>query len=171
MNAAIKATLSSKGQVTIPKTMRDFLEIETGDSLIFQVDNTESKTVILKKDIQAKEKVDEQTKRQIQQEAREKMFWELVGQCTFTGHIEVKKSRIKDCIEHRRMPKWYIDLVWKACVAQTRESKKKPKIYYILDAFLFDGKRVEMDTNFGDIEEQILFAVVEEVRLKRVNGS
>ncbi|MCY8152602.1 helix-turn-helix domain-containing protein [Bacillus paralicheniformis] len=116
------------------------------------------------------QEIDEQTRKKIREEAREEMFWELFRELTFTGHIEVKKSRIKDCIEHLEMPKWCVDLVWEACIAQGWGTKKNPRIYYILDAFVFDGKRVKMDTNFGDIEEQILFAVIEEVRLKRVNG-
>lgn len=48
------ATLTSKGQITIPKEIRDILQIDTGDTIIFEVDSgiqeEEETTIIIKKD-------------------------------------------------------------------------------------------------------------------------
>ena len=35
--------LSSKGQITVPKTIRELLHVENGDSLVFYIENDEDK--------------------------------------------------------------------------------------------------------------------------------
>lgn len=47
----IKASLTSKGQITIPKDIREFLGLETGDNVIFRIDET-NKLVTFEKDIE-----------------------------------------------------------------------------------------------------------------------
>ncbi len=42
---------------------------------------------------------------------------------------------------------------------------KKPRIFYLLEAFGFEGKRLLLDKNFEDLEEQVIFAIIEYVRL------
>jgi AbrB family looped-hinge helix DNA binding protein len=44
------ARVTSKGQVTIPKAIREALEIETGDALIFQLDAQRRATVAKTRD-------------------------------------------------------------------------------------------------------------------------
>lgn len=38
-----EAILSSKGQITVPKAIRELLHVENGDSLIFYIENDEVK--------------------------------------------------------------------------------------------------------------------------------
>ena len=38
-----EAVLSSKGQITVPKTIRELLEVKSGDSLAFYVEDNEVK--------------------------------------------------------------------------------------------------------------------------------
>ena len=38
-----EAILSSKGQITIPKAIREILHVENGDSLVFYIENDEVK--------------------------------------------------------------------------------------------------------------------------------
>ncbi|NWO12699.1 AbrB/MazE/SpoVT family DNA-binding domain-containing protein [Virgibacillus sp.] len=45
-----QATLTSKGQVTIPKEIREFLELHTGDHILFETIDFENRVVSLKKD-------------------------------------------------------------------------------------------------------------------------
>lgn len=44
-----KASLTSKGQLTIPKEIRDFLELDTGDDVLFTITDIENKTVFFEK--------------------------------------------------------------------------------------------------------------------------
>ncbi|MFD0769264.1 AbrB/MazE/SpoVT family DNA-binding domain-containing protein [Bacillus sp. CGMCC 1.60114] len=45
----VKYTVSSKGQTTIPKSIREYLDIQTGDRVVFKI-NKENNTVIFEKD-------------------------------------------------------------------------------------------------------------------------
>lgn len=38
-----EAILSSKGQITVPKAIRELLHVENGDSLVFYIENDEVK--------------------------------------------------------------------------------------------------------------------------------
>lgn len=44
------AKLTSKGQITIPKIVRDTLKVDEGDSLIFYLDDRNNIKIINKKD-------------------------------------------------------------------------------------------------------------------------
>ncbi|MFY0519264.1 AbrB/MazE/SpoVT family DNA-binding domain-containing protein [Lysinibacillus sp. UGB7] len=44
-----KASLTSKGQLTIPKEIRDFLELEMGDEVLFSITDIENKTILFEK--------------------------------------------------------------------------------------------------------------------------
>ena len=43
MNKIKEAILSSKGQITVPKVIRDLLQVESGDSLAFYIEDNEVK--------------------------------------------------------------------------------------------------------------------------------
>ena len=40
-----EAVLSSKGQITVPKAIREILHVENGDSLVFYIEDDEVKIV------------------------------------------------------------------------------------------------------------------------------
>lgn len=44
------AKLTSKGQITIPKQIRDLLKLEQGDSIVFYTDENKNITLANKKD-------------------------------------------------------------------------------------------------------------------------
>ena len=45
------ARLTKKGQVTIPKAIRDYLEIETGDKVLFEIRGKDVVLIPIKKTI------------------------------------------------------------------------------------------------------------------------
>jgi len=47
----IKASITSKGQITIPKEIREYLSLDTGDNIVFRVDEAK-KIVTFEKDIE-----------------------------------------------------------------------------------------------------------------------
>ena len=108
----------------------------------------------------------EDTKIQSKEEIRSEMWWELVKKNIFEDFIHVKKKQVQECIEHLRMSKEFEGYIWRA-VSNHKRGYKTPRIPYLLDAFLFDGKRILMNTNFEETEEKILFALIEHLRLKQ----
>lgn len=100
---------------------------------------------------------------EIKEQARAEMWLEIVQRNIWEGYIEVKKSLIRECIQHKRYSKDLEEKVWKFCEANSK-AYKKPRINYLLEAFSFDGKRLLMDKNFESLEEQIIFPVIEYIR-------
>lgn len=111
----------------------------------------------------------EQSKETVaEQQAREKMWWELVRQNIFEGFIDIKKTRMYECVEHAGHSKKFAHEVWDE-VKEHKRGTAKPRIPYLLDAFLYDTERVLIDENYEIREEKILFALIEHIRKKRVN--
>lgn len=103
------------------------------------------------------------------EEERARMWWEIVHRNIFEGFIPLKRSTIRACIQHRRQSKSLEEQVWQECLNNKR-GYSSPRVPYLLDAFLFDGQRIKMDENFADLEEKIVFALIDYVRRKNVSG-
>ncbi|WLR44440.1 helix-turn-helix domain-containing protein (plasmid) [Bacillus carboniphilus] len=103
----------------------------------------------------------------VKENARAEMWWEIVKKNIFEGYIEIKKNRLKECIEHRKHSKDFFDYCWEH-VNEHKRGYATPRVPYLLDAFVYDGYRVKFDENFDILEEQILFALIEHLRLRRV---
>jgi hypothetical protein len=104
---------------------------------------------------------------EIEEDVRASIWFELANKHIWEGFIEIKKTRIRECVYHRRYCSKLEEAVWKACLENSR-AYSKPRVFYLLGAFGFDRKRISMDTNFGDIEEQIIFPIIEYVRKKQL---
>ncbi|QWC25138.1 hypothetical protein KJK41_22175 (plasmid) [Bacillus haikouensis] len=104
---------------------------------------------------------------EIEEDVRASIWFELANKHIWEGFIEIKKTRIRECIKHRRYSSKLEEAVWKACLENSR-AYSKPRVFYLLGAFGFDRERILMDTNFGDIEEQIIFPIIEYVRKKQL---
>jgi ethanolamine ammonia-lyase small subunit len=100
---------------------------------------------------------------------REEMWIELANKNIWEGFLELKKTRIRECIEHCGYSSALEKDVWKAC-QENSSAYSKPRVFYLLDAFGFDGQRLLLDQNFDDREEQIIFAIIEYVRKKKAKG-
>ena len=103
----------------------------------------------------------------LEEAIREKMWYEIVHRYIFEGFIDIKKSRLKDCIEHKRYSKDFFTYCWDQ-LSQKNPGRAVPRVPYLLDAFLYDSKRIKMDNNYELLEEKVIFALIEHLRLKRV---
>src|SRR5699024_7040385 len=99
---------------------------------------------------------------------RIEMWWELARKYSFEGYIEPKKTQVQECIRHNGHSKELEKYVWNA-ISQHKMGYAKPHIPYLLDAFLFDGKRIKLDQHYELLEEKILYALIEYLRLKKVH--
>jgi Helix-turn-helix domain len=101
--------------------------------------------------------------KEVKERIRADMWIQIANKNLWEGHVELKKTRIHECIQHRRYSKELESEVWKRCVANSR-AYKKPRIFYLLEAFGFEGKRLLLDKDFEDLEEQVIFAIIEHIR-------
>ena len=90
---------------------------------------------------------------------------ELARKNLFEGFIEIKKSLVRECIQHKKYSKELENQVWQRCVENSK-AYKKPRISYLLEAFAFEEQRLMLDKSFELLEEQILFPVIEHVRVR-----
>ena len=98
---------------------------------------------------------------------REQMWYQIVHRNIFEGFIDIKKSRLKDCIEHKRYSKDFFTYCWDQ-LSQKNQGSAVPRVPYLLDAFLYDSKRIKMDNNYELLEEQVIFALIEYLRVQKV---
>ncbi|WP_445491491.1 hypothetical protein [Niallia sp. 03133] len=99
------------------------------------------------------------------EQIRAEMWMELAQKNIWEGYVEIKKTRLNECIQHRRYSKQLEERVWERCVANS-SSYKKARVSYLLEAFSFEGNRLLLDRRFESLEEQVLFAIIEYVRTK-----
>jgi len=98
-----------------------------------------------------------------EQRIRAKMWMDLANKNIWEGHVELKKTQIHECIQHRHYSKELEAKVWQRCIANSR-AYKKPRVFYLLEAFGFEGKRLLLEKNFESLEEQVIFSIIEHVR-------
>ena len=99
---------------------------------------------------------------------RAEMWWELANKYIFEDFIEPKKKQVQHCMEHLRMSKDFEKYVWKR-ISDQKLGYRTPRIPYLLDAFFFEGERILLDDNYGVLEDQILFALIEVLRKEKVS--
>lgn len=104
---------------------------------------------------------------EVKEQIRAEMWIELVGKNIFEGFVEIKKSSVRDCIHHKKYSKELETEVWQRCLENSREYRN-PRVFYLLDAFKFEGKRLMLDKSFESLEEQVMFPIIEYVRAKRI---
>jgi hypothetical protein len=103
---------------------------------------------------------------ELEKRVRADMWRELVNKNIWEGYVELKKTRIHECIQHRRFTNELEEEVWQRCVANSR-AYKRPRVSYLLEAFGFEGKRLLLDQNFSSLEEQVIFSIIQYVRQTR----
>lgn len=152
-NGDLKGTIESKrkGWEIKEKDLFDFISRKNP---LFNINVTNDKIV---KD---QNNISTDTIEKIKEEAREKMWWEIVKKGIFEDCIEIKKGHIKEVLEHRQGVQ-HLDRVWNVLKGH-KMGRAKPIIFYLLDYFLYDGKRIAFD-NLHVEQYKILFPLVEYV--------
>jgi hypothetical protein len=107
---------------------------------------------------------------EMKDQIRAEMWKEIARKNLFEGFIEIKKSLVRECIQHKKYSKELENEVWQRCISNSREYSK-PRIPYLLEAFKFEGQRFLLDKSFESLEEQIMFSIIEYVRKNRKNNT
>lgn len=105
----------------------------------------------------------------IREQAREDMWLELANRNVFEGFVEIKKSLVRESIKHHGYSKDLEKKVWQAFLDNSK-AYSRPRVFYLLEAFGFERKRLLLNKNFEDLEEQVIFAVIEYIRQKQAQA-
>lgn len=97
------------------------------------------------------------------------MWWELVTKNIFEDRIDVKKMRVRECVVHLGLSSTFETYAWETIQTHKR-GYATPRIPYLLEAALFDGPRILLDTAYESKEEQVLFAVLEYLRKQKTTA-
>lgn len=111
----------------------------------------------------------EQEVEAIKEQVREEMWFKLMDKFIFERYFVLKKSDIKAAIQYRRHSKDFEDFVWERC-SKHKFGFATPRVKYLFGYFEFEGERIPFDRDFGDLDEQIIYALIERIRVKRVSG-
>ncbi|WP_214891364.1 helix-turn-helix domain-containing protein [Exiguobacterium sp. s142] len=104
----------------------------------------------------------------IKEQAREEMWYELLGKFVFEDYFVLKKSEVKAAVQHMRYSKEFETEVWERCLKHTW-GHATPRVPYLLGYFMFEGERIPFNKDFGGRDEQIIYALIEKIRLDKVN--
>lgn len=105
----------------------------------------------------------------IKEQVREEIWFTLMDKFIFERYFVLKKSDIKAAIQHRRHSKEFGDFVWERC-SKHKLGFATPRVLYLFGYFQFEGERIPFDRDFGELDEQIIYALIERIRIKRVSG-
>jgi len=97
---------------------------------------------------------------------RAEMWHELTSKFIFEGMFEPKKKQLKDCVTHLGLSKDFEQYAWKR-ISEHTLGYRSPRIPYLLEAFMFDGRRIRLDETYEVFEEKVLYALLEYLRLER----
>ena len=97
---------------------------------------------------------------------REEMWYEITNKNIWEGFVEIKKGLLKEAKRYAKFSDELMEEVWNRCVENSR-MYSKPRVSYLLEAFSFEGKRILLDKNYAELEEQVIFAIIEYVKRHR----
>ncbi|RYG71265.1 MerR family transcriptional regulator [Lentibacillus cibarius] len=100
---------------------------------------------------------------------RAEMWWELVRKNIFEDLLEVKKTQVRDAVNHMGLSKTFERDAW-GIIQEHKRGYASPRIPYLLDAALFNGQRIMLDTTYENKDEQVVFAVLEYLRQKKTKA-
>ena len=98
---------------------------------------------------------------EVRTKAREEMWWELINKNIFENYIVIEKDELNEFGERVNCPIDLVEDIWERACNET--ASKTPRIFYLLEAFRFEGKRIILDTKLKDIREQIIYGIIEHV--------
>ncbi|AQQ55275.1 hypothetical protein [Planococcus lenghuensis] len=111
----------------------------------------------------------EEEKEAIREETRQELLEQLAAKQIWEGRFQLKKSFVNACLDHRRIENRELRTYILNRIMQYKGGYATPGVLYLLDTFNFDGERLSFDSNFGSLDEQIVFSLIEHLRQEYVN--
>ena len=103
----------------------------------------------------------EEEQEQLREEGRQDVLDRLAARNIWEGRFVFRKKGINDCLDHRRMENLDTRKYILNRILGHKRGYATPGVVYLLDTFNFEGNRLMFDTDFGSLEEQITFSLIE----------
>lgn len=106
----------------------------------------------------------EMEKAQLREEGRHELLSQLAARNIWEGRFVFKKRWVNECLDHRRMENRDTRAYILGRILGHRGAYATPGVVYLVDTFDFDGERLVFDDDFGSLDEQITFPLIEYLR-------
>ena len=106
----------------------------------------------------------EAEKEQFRKEGQQELLNQLAAKNIWEGRFIFKKKWVNECLDHRRIENRETRNYILNRILEHKGGYATPGVVYVLDTFKFDGERLKFDPDFGSLEEQITFALIEHLR-------
>lgn len=106
----------------------------------------------------------EDEKEQFREQERQALMDQLAAKNIWEGRFVFKKKWINECLDHRRIENRQIRLYISERILGHKRAYSTPGVMYLLDTFSFEGERLKVDLNFGSLDEQITYSLIDYLR-------
>jgi hypothetical protein len=98
------------------------------------------------------------------EEGRLEMWQQITSRNIWEGRHEFKKRFIQDCMDHLRLDNKNLRDYLFENILSHNNGYAKPGVSYLLEKFRFNGHRLDFYLQYGSLEEQITFSVIDYLR-------
>lgn len=98
------------------------------------------------------------------QEGRIDMWQQITSRNIWEGRYEFKKRFIQECMDHLRLDNQNLRDYLFENILSHKNGYAKPGVPYLLEKFRFNGQRLDFYHQYGSLEEQITFSVIDYLR-------
>ena len=97
-------------------------------------------------------------------EGRLDMWRQITSLNIWQGRFEFKKRFVEECIQHLRIENRDLHQYIMDSMLSHKKGYAKPGVLYLLDKCKFDGHILDFALQYGGIDEQITFSVIDYLR-------
>jgi len=113
----------------------------------------------------------EEEKESIREDGRLEMWKQVTGLNIWQGRFEFKERFVKECILHLRIENRDLRQYIIDSMLSHKKGYAKPGVLYLLDKCRFDNHILDFARQYGGIDEQITFSVIDYLRTQYKNSS
>lgn len=92
------------------------------------------------------------------------MWKQITGLNIWQGRFEFKKRFVEECILHLRIENRELRQYITNSMLGHKKGYAKPGVLYLLDKFQYNGHILDFATQYGGIDEQIIFSTIDYLR-------
>lgn len=98
------------------------------------------------------------------EEGRLEMWQQITSRNIWEGRYEFKKRFIQECMDHLRLDNKNLREYLFENILSHKYGYAKPGVPFLLEKFRFNGQRLDFFLQYGSLEEQITFSVIDYLR-------